>query len=125
MHREISNKVFLGNSVSPLDDIGRSSTIDKTASNYNDTKEKVKKVRKLISNGRYDKDIAKSTPNLLELKFQSILEDIDTREKVTHSSYTDMEQLGFQILLTDNYILTLTVSTFAFQLKLRKKPTKT
>ena len=31
-----------------------------------------------------------------------MLEDIDTREKVAHSSYTDMEELDFQILLTDN-----------------------
>ena len=120
MHREISNKVFLGNSVSPLDDIGRSSTIDRTASNYNDAKEKVKKVRKLISTGRYHKDIAKSTPNLLELKFQSILEDIDTREKVTHSSYTDMEQLGFQILLTDNYINPNSIH-ICFPIKIKKK----
>ena len=100
MQREISNKVFLGNTVSPLDDIGRSSAIDRTASNYNDAKEKVKKIRELISTGRYDEDIAKYIPNLLELKFQGMLEDIDTREKVAHSFYTDMEQLDFQILLT-------------------------
>lgn len=43
MQREISNKVFFGNTVSPYDDAGRSSTIDRTALNYNDAKEKVKK----------------------------------------------------------------------------------
>ena len=43
MRREIRDKVFLGNTVSPLDDIGRSSVIDRPASNYNDAKEKVKK----------------------------------------------------------------------------------
>ena len=37
------------------------------------------------------------------MKFQGMLEDIDTREKVAHSSYTDMEELDFQMLLTDNY----------------------
>ena len=43
--REISDKVFLGNTVSPpFDDAGRSSAIDRTALNYNDAKEKVKKV---------------------------------------------------------------------------------
>ena len=78
MQREISDKVFLGNTVSPLDDIGRSSAIDRTASNYNDAKEKVKKIRELISTGQYDEDIAKYIPNLLELKFQGMLEDIDT-----------------------------------------------
>ena len=41
MRREIRDKVFLGNTVSPLDDIGRSSAIDRAASNYNDAKEKV------------------------------------------------------------------------------------
>ena len=43
MQREISDKVFLGNTVSPLNDIVRSSAINRTESNYNDTKEKVKK----------------------------------------------------------------------------------
>ena len=43
MQREISNKVFLGNIVSPYDDAVRSSTIDRTASNYNDAKEKIQK----------------------------------------------------------------------------------
>ena len=105
MQREISDKVFLGNTVSPLDEVGRSSAIDRTASNYNDAKEKVKKIRELISIGRYDKDIAKYIPNLLELKFQGMLEDIDTREKVAHSSYSDIEQLDFKILLTDNYYI--------------------
>ena len=37
------------------------------------------------------------------MKFQGMIEDINTREKVAHSSYKDMEELDFQILLTDNY----------------------
>ena len=37
------------------------------------------------------------------MKFQGMLEDIDTREKVAHSSYKEMEELDFQILLTENY----------------------
>ena len=60
-------------------------------------------MRELISTGRYDEDIAKYITGLLELKFQGMPEDIDIREKVAHPSYTDMEQLHFQILFTDNY----------------------
>ena len=45
MQREISHKVFLGNTVSPYDDIGKSSAIARTASNYNDGKEKVNKLQ--------------------------------------------------------------------------------
>ena len=41
-------------------------------------KKKLKKIKELISTGQYDEDIAKYIPNLLELKFQGMLEDIDT-----------------------------------------------
>ena len=83
--------------------MGRSPAIDRTALHYNDAKEKGKEFRELIRTGRYDEDIAKYIPGLLKLKFQGMLEDIDTKEKVAHPSYTDMEQLNFRILLTDNY----------------------
>ena len=43
MQREIRDKVFLENTVSPYDDAGRLSAIDRTASNYNDAEEKAKK----------------------------------------------------------------------------------
>ena len=43
MQRAISNKVFPGQTVSPYEDAGHSSAIGRTASNYNDAKEKVKK----------------------------------------------------------------------------------
>ena len=86
--REISNKFFLGNTVSPYDNAGRSA-IDRTASNYNDTKEKVQKIRDLISAGRYDDDIVKYIPGLLELKFQGMLDDTDIERKLPiHPSLT-------------------------------------
>ena len=42
-------------------------------------------------------------PGVLEMVYQGMLDDIDTKEKVAHSSYKDMEQLDFQIMLIDNY----------------------
>ena len=69
MQREISNRIFLGQTVSPFDDIENSSAIDRTASNYNDAKDKVKKIRELISTGKYDPDIARYIPGILEMKF--------------------------------------------------------
>ena len=55
--------------------------------------------------GKYHADLAKYIPDLLDLAIQGMLNDIDTREKVAHPSYKDMEQLYFQILLTENYYL--------------------
>ena len=89
-------------------------------SNYNDAKEKLKKIRELISTGKYD-DIAKYIPGLLELMFQGMLEDIDAREKVPHSSYRDMEELDFQILLTDNYYIKPNSIHICFPTKIKKK----
>ena len=71
--------------MSPYTDAGNSSAIDRTASNYDDTKEKVKKIRELISTGRYDKDIPKYLPGLFQFKFQGMLEDIDTKGKNSSS----------------------------------------
>ena len=120
MQREISDRVFVGQTVSPFYDIGSSSVIDRTASNYTDAKEKVIKIRELISTGKYDADIAKYIPGILEMKFQGMLEDIDTREKVAHPSYKDMEELDFQILLTDNYYINPSSIHLCFPMKIKK-----
>ena len=39
------------------------------------------------------------------MKFQGMLEDTNAREKAVHPSYKDLEELDFQILLTDNYYI--------------------
>ena len=53
--------------------------------------------------GKYDADLEKYIPGLMDLAIQRMLDDIDAREKVAHPSYKDKEQLDFQILLTENY----------------------
>ena len=66
-------------------------------------------------------DLAKYIPGLLELSFQGILDDIDTREKVVHPSYKDMEQLDFEILLTENYYVNPNSIHNCFPIKTKKK----
>ena len=86
MQRDISNKNILGESLNPYDDAPKSAAIDRNASSYNDAKEKVQKIRDLINMGKYDSNVSKYIPGLLELACQGILDDIDTREKVAHPS---------------------------------------
>ena len=81
MQREIGHEIHLGATVSPFDNVGGSSVVDRTTSNYNDAREKVKKIREVIKTGKYVADVAKYIPGVLEM-----LEDIDTKEKVAHSS---------------------------------------
>ena len=107
MQRRIGTEVEIGKTVSPLDRIGASSAMDKTASNYLNAGEKVQKIRNLIQTGIYDVDIARYIPGTLELVFQGMLEVIDTKEQPAHSSYRDMENLDFPIMLTNNYYTNL------------------
>ena len=74
--------------------------------------------------GKYDANLTKYIPGLLELAIQGMLDDIDTREKVVHPSYKDMEQLGFQILLTENYYVNPNNIHICFPIKIKKKTNK-
>ena len=71
--------------------------------------------------GKYDADLAKYIPRLLKLAFEVMLDDIDTKEKVAHPSYKDMEQLNFQILLTENYYVNPNIVHICFPVKIKKK----
>ena len=125
MQREISDKVTLGDTLNPYEDARRSSAIDRTASNYNDAREKLQKIRDLIGTGRYDADLAKYIPGLLELAIQGMLEDIDTKEKTAHPSYKDMEQLlDFQILLAENYYVNPNGIHICFPINMKKATNK-
>ena len=82
---------------------------------------KVQKIRGLINMGKYDADLAKYIPSLLDLAIQRMLDDIDTREKVAHPSYKDMERLDFQILLTENCYVNPNSIHVCFPIKIKKK----
>ena len=120
MERDISNKNTLGDTLNLTNDIRRSTAIDRTTSSYNDAKEKVRKIRDLISMGKYDADLVKYITGLADLAIQGMIDDIDTRVKVASPSYKDKEQLDFQILLTDNYYVNPSNIHICFPIKIKK-----
>ena len=67
MQREISDKNTLGDTLNPYNDARRSTAIDRTTLNYNAAKEKVQKIRDLINMGKYDAELEKYIPALLDL----------------------------------------------------------
>ena len=72
MQRKIGTEIELGSSYGSID---ASSAIDRTASNYKDAGDKVRKIRKLIETGTYDANIARYISSTLDLVFQGTLED--------------------------------------------------
>ena len=121
MQREISDIIFLGEILNLIDDAQASTVIDRTASNYNDAKEKVQKIRDLLGTRKYDENLAKCIPGLLELAFHGMIENIDTKEKAAHSFYKDMEQLDFQILLTEDHYINPNGIHICFPIKIETK----
>ena len=103
MQRRIGNEVLLGNTVSPLLGTGQSSSIDRTASNFLNVSEKVYKIKRLINTGEYDADLAKYISGMIELVYQGMIENIDTKKQVARISYKDLGTLEFQIMLTNEY----------------------
>ena len=121
MQREISDKNTLGDTLNPVNDARRSTVIVRMTSNYNDAKEKVQKIRDLINMGKYDPDLAKYIPGLMDLAIQGMLDDIDIREKVANPSYKDKEQLDFQISLSENYYVNPSNIRISLPIKIKKK----
>ena len=64
-------------------------------------------------------------PGTLELVYQRMLEDIDTKEQAAHISYKDMENLEFQVLLTNNYCATANSIHICFLMKIKRASDKT
>ena len=78
---------------------------------------KYKKLKNLLKQEN-DADIAKYIPATLELVYQGILKDIDTKEQPAHISYKDMENLEFQVILTNNYYTNLNSIHNCFPIKI-------
>ena len=89
MQRSIRDKEFLEQNVSRFDNAVESEAIDRAASNYNDAKENVQKIRELVNIGNYDTDIAKYIPGVPKSKFKECLR-ISTlgKKKLVHLTRT-------------------------------------
>ena len=121
MQRKIGAEVELGATVSPFGSIGASSTINRSASNFLNAGEKVQKIRKLIWTGTYDAEIANYIPRTLDFVYQGMLEDKATIEEPAHISYKDMENLDFQIMLTNYYCTNPNSMNICFPMKIKQK----
>ena len=83
--------------------------------------DKVQKIWKLIQEGEYDANFAKYILGTLELVYQGMLEDIDTKEQPAHIPYKDMENLDSQIVLTNSYYTNPNSISICFPMKKRQQ----
>ena len=89
--------------MTPFHSVGKSPAIDKTASDFDNAKLKVKKIRRHIEWGIYDVDIARYIPGSLDLVFQGMIEKIMIIDQPADSTYSDKKVLDFEMILDSNY----------------------
>ena len=68
----------------------------------------------------FDEDVARYIPGVLNLMFQGKLENITTREQPADSSYNDMQNLEFRLILTQNHYTNPNSFHLCFQNKIKK-----
>ena len=93
MQRKIGNEVHIRDTVSPFGSIGKSSAIDRTVSEYENSREKVKKIRQLISTGTYCANIARYIPGMLDLMYKGIIADMIVHGAARLSDNADRQLL--------------------------------
>ena len=105
--------------VTPLQSVGKSPAIDKTASDFDNANLKVKKIRRLIEWGVYNVDIACYIPGTLDLVFQRMIKKIMTIEQPADATYSDKEILDFEMIL-DKLPHKLKKSCLMFPIRFKK-----
>ena len=107
MQRKITDDVKIGDSVTPFQSVEKSPAVDKTASDFDNAKLKVKKVRRLTERGIYNADVVRYIPGTLDLVFQGMIEKIMTTEQLADTTYSVKEVLDFELILDNNYYTNL------------------
>ena len=101
MQREISNKIQLGGTLNPLNDVSAVSSIDNT-SNLKDAFGKVDKLGDLWDKGTADASLMRYIPGLSNVSRQGKIFNIVQKKAYATSTYSEKKTLEFAIELTAN-----------------------
>ena len=96
MQREISNKIQLGETLNPLNDVSAVSSIDNT-SKLKDVFGKVDKLGDLWDRGQADPSLIRCIPGLSNVSRQGKTFNIVPKKAYATSTYTNKKTLEFTI----------------------------
>ena len=94
MQREMSNKIQLGETLNPLNNVSAILSIDNT-SNLKDVSGKVDKLRDLWDKGTTDASLIRYIPGLSNVSRQGKIFNIVPKKAYATPTYTDKKTLGF------------------------------
>ena len=119
MQQGIGNEVHIGKLVKPFKSVGKSTAIDKTASDFDNVSLKVKKIEDLLRKG-YAMLTSLVTPRTLDLFFQGMIERVKLIEQPADTIYKDKETLDFELIVGKNLNTNLKSLYICFPVKFKK-----
>ena len=91
-----SNANPLGSNLNPMKDATGMAAIDCNA-NIDNLIDKLDKLSMLYDSGRMDKDVMKYIPGMAPIIYQGQIDFVDTKRTYAASTYSDMQQLEFNL----------------------------
>ena len=118
-----SNRVHLGENLNPLKDVQGVESIDFSA-DIDNLIEKLDKLSVLYDTGKMDADVIKYIPGMSKVSYQGQIDSIDTKCTYTASTYTDMQQLEFNLEVVANHYINFSNMVVCFPIAFRKRTNK-
>ena len=118
-----SNSNPLGANLNPMKDATGVAAIDYNA-DIDGLIDKLDKLNTLYDSGRMDKDVMKYIPGMAPISYQGQIDFIDTKRTYAASTYSDMQQLEFNLEVVNNHYINFSTMVLCLQLHLEKKTNK-
>ena len=115
-----SNANLLGANLNPIKDAAGISSIDFSA-DIDNLIEKLDKLSTLYDSGRMDKDVMKYIPGMAPVSYQGQIDFIDTKRTYAASTYSDMQQLEFNLEVINNHYINFSNMVLYLPIAFRKK----
>ena len=118
-----SNANPLGLNLNPIKDATGVATIDYSADIEN-LIGKLDKLSTLSDSGRMDKDVIKYIPGMVPISYQGQIDYVDTKRTYAASTYSDMQQLEFNLEVINNHYINFSTMVLCLPIAFRKKTNK-
>ena len=118
-----SNSNPLGANLNPIKDAVGVSSIDFSADIEN-LIEKLDKLSTLYDSGQMDKDVMKYIPGMVPVSYQGQIDFIDTKRTYAASTYSDMQQIEFNLEVINNHYINFSNLILCLPIAFRKRTNK-
>ena len=109
--------------LNPIKDATGISAIDYSA-DIDNLIDKIDKITTLYDTGRMDKDVIKYIPGMAPVSYQGQIDFVDTKRTYAASTYSDMQQLEFNLEVVNNHYINFSNMVLCLPIPFRKRTNK-